>query len=258
LERLAVAGEIAHVYLAEGITLSVDLREVSAQKMRDSGIYDVSETELLRRLLRPGSVFLDVGANVGYYTCLAAKLIGKQGMVHAFEANPWTARYLRRSVRLNGVDDIVEIVPAAVTTQNADGVRLYTNPERCATPLGSLLACHNWGRFTTYFEVPGLSLDTYVEEQGLRVDVVKMDIEGAEIYALRGFAKTLANNPPTAAILELVDDGAVPSSEIVRFMEEFGFTGFVIGPDGQLDELTVGSNPGHVNAIFVADRGLIS
>jgi FkbM family methyltransferase len=240
------------VCLNDGIELSVDLREGIAQNMRERGSYDPAETVLVKRLLSRSGVFFDVGANVGYYTCIAAKLVGETGHVHAFEANPMTAQHLTRSVEINGLAGVVDVNVAAVTDTVTAKTTFYVDHDAPASPLASLLPDHNWGSFSSSIQVPGMSLDAYVAARAIAaIDVVKMDIEGAEMLALRGFAKTLAESPPRAVILELVDDGIASPAQIIEYMERFDFSGYAIHTPLVLEKLSRDSDPGHVNALFI-------
>src|SRR5690348_15511421 len=71
--------------------------------------YESIETELVRKHLKPGQVFLDIGANIGWFTLLASMIVGEEGHVHAFEPRRPTVGYLRRSVSANSLDALVTV-----------------------------------------------------------------------------------------------------------------------------------------------------
>ena len=88
-----------------GFRLTLDFSD-SIQRQIYFGLYDQPETALLGRLLRPGDVFLDVGANVGYYSLIASQNVGLKGQVHAFEPIAKNVRTLTRTIAENGISNI--------------------------------------------------------------------------------------------------------------------------------------------------------
>ena len=152
--------------------------------------YEPQETVAFRRLLQPGFHVADIGANVGWFTFLAAQFIGLDGRVTAFEPRTPTVEYLRRSVHLNQLEDQIKVLQNAVGNRS-DTVYLAWRP-----------ASRNPGN--TYLGEPGENeegqlvemreLDAMLGEA--RVDCIKMDIEGAEGLALIGAGEILRVNRP--------------------------------------------------------------
>ena len=156
---------------------------------------DRGEIRMLGRLLRPEHLVVDVGANVGVVTLFAAKRV-LHGAVHAFEPSSEHLRRLRRNLALN---DLTNVVVNAVALSNRRGrARLFV-PQA-----GDGLV--NTGGTTLFSGVPGttpedeidtLPLDEYVAEAGLgRLDVIKLDVEGAELDVLEGAGDTLERFRP--------------------------------------------------------------
>ena len=85
-----------------------------SRRIREEGIWEPYETSLLLSMLRPGDVFVDVGANIGYFSVLAASVVGDDGAVFAFEPDPDNFRLLRRNVALNGQQASIVAVQAAL------------------------------------------------------------------------------------------------------------------------------------------------
>ena len=130
------------------------------------------------RLFKPDMTVLDVGANVGLLTRHFAKLVGKKGKVIAFEPDPNTRAALVFNV---SKFTVVEVRDEALTEANGP-VTLHLNPESGTG--NSLVNVADGGRS---IEVPGLTMDAFLATRPeLRVDVVKIDVEGAEIHVLRG------------------------------------------------------------------------
>jgi FkbM family methyltransferase len=154
---------------------------------------------LLTRLLLPGMMFVDVGAHIGLLTLAGARAVGPQGRVVALEPTPITFDLLIRALAISGLGDLVE----------AQRLACGALPERrafhVATVLGhsSLLEPATVGsdRGVQWIEVDVVRLDD-VLPTGARVDVVKIDVEGAELDVLAGMTRILRENPDLAIIAE--------------------------------------------------------
>jgi FkbM family methyltransferase len=171
-----------------GLRLRVDLRDCGVgQPLFIKRRYEPGETALLRQLLRPGQTFLDVGANIGYFTTLAARLVGPGGRVLAVEPEPHNFDLLSGNVRANGFANVV-------TEQVALGDKPGTARLFCAS--------HNFGDHRLYAEaatadrpartIAVTTLDDLVARHGLPpADLIKMDVQGYECQVLAGMQSTL-------------------------------------------------------------------
>ncbi len=159
------------------------------------------EAQLWQELLEPGMVVADVGANLGVYALLAARRVGPTGHVHAFEPDPHNFALLRRNISANGGEKIITAHQAAVSDQPGH-ITLYVRPEhqgdhRIYAPAGSK---------RLRVDVSATMLDTVFAEDP-RVDVIKLDIQGAEWLAFAGLTRTLQNNPNVRIITEFWPEG---------------------------------------------------
>lgn len=155
---------------------------------RPSYLLGTAEPEVVDFLIahvRPGDTVYDVGANVGYFTLIAAQLVGPQGRVVAFEPLPQNAAALRRNVELNGLDHVV-VAEAAVSARNGTAVLSVGDSDQEATLLG--------GRTAGTVTVATTTLDAALERWGAPA-VLKVDIEGAEHEALPAATAVLARRP---------------------------------------------------------------
>jgi FkbM family methyltransferase len=156
---------------------------------------------LLTRVIREGDTFLDIGANVGFYSFFVGPLCGPTGAGHAFEANPLLIPHLKRSADFNRPRANIVVNPVAVGSESNKTLQLY-DPDRIG---GSSLYQLEWldtGRSVT---VPLTTIDDYVRKNQItRVDVVKVDIEGAELDAFRGMQETFETCAPAVILCELV------------------------------------------------------
>lgn len=156
------------------------------------------EKMLYLDLIRQGDVVFDVGANVGYYTLLFSHLVGKLGVVHAFEPVPVTYAVLADSVGRRQRSDNIRLNNTAVGSTNGQ-TTLYLP----GSDLGQAsLVTHESGSWqgaatVTPYPCPIARLDDYAASASLgRLDFVKIDVEGAELLALQGFAETISRFQP--------------------------------------------------------------
>jgi FkbM family methyltransferase len=191
---------------------------------------------LLLDVLRPGQTVLDVGANRGFFTMLAAALVGPGGRVHSFEPNPAVMTDLREHVRVNGFADRVTCHPDALSDKADDGAVFYVSTKADNSGLSSLtpgaealdLGYLSASATTRVRTVP---LDEWVAAAGLTapIDLLKMDVEGAETLVLAGARKTLTDNPPRHLVIETKPDG-----EAARVLAGYGYRAEVLDRAGVL------------------------
>jgi FkbM family methyltransferase len=162
------------------------------------GLYELDTARVLRRLLRPGDTFIDGGANIGYFTLLAAKAVGPRGGVHAFEPQPENRRRLADHAAANGLADIITIHPVALSDKpGAVELHTYANP---AANHGQSTMFILPGTETRSVRVETVRLDDYLPDAAPRL--IKLDIEGAEPLAISGMVQMLRRHRP-AVIVEL-------------------------------------------------------
>jgi FkbM family methyltransferase len=185
VEVKVAAGDLA------GFTILLDMQ---VDKDYWLGTYEPELQSALRELIPASAVIFDVGANIGYVSLLLAKAAGEAGKIFAFEALPSNVEQLRRNLALNGMDTQVTVIASAVT-QAPGPVRFLVHASG-----GMGKAAGSAGREDQYqseVTVPGISLDEFVYGQGNPPpQVVKMDIEGGEVMALKGMRWVLTEARP--------------------------------------------------------------
>jgi FkbM family methyltransferase len=146
--------------------------------------WNAEEYAALKRETRAGATVLDVGANVGAYTLLFAEWVGGSGHVYAFEPAAASRAGLERHLSLNGLSDRVTVRPEAISdrTGSAAFIDAGTHGDNRLVPVATAE--------TT--SVPSLGLDEFCEAANISPGVIKIDIEGAELAALRGARRTIA------------------------------------------------------------------
>ena len=152
------------------------------------GVWEARQTRAVRRLVRPGDVCVDVGANIGWYTLLLGRLAGRTGAVHAFEPDPRAFSLLEANLRLNPDLRRVYLNPIALGRTSGWG-RLYYSP-------GSSLYSSIYPIHESTFEIAVESLDDYLMHRTIpSIDFLKCDVEGSELAVLEGAARTLGDAP---------------------------------------------------------------
>jgi FkbM family methyltransferase len=178
--------------------------------------------EALANYLRAGDIFYDIGANVGFFTVIGAKLVGQTGHVYAFEPVPENAASIRRNIELN----------------NFAHVTLFEKAVSHSTGKGELLLSHCSGGATlssagTSPDVKGtisielISIDDLVAQQKIAPPaVVKIDVEGAELDVLQGMSQTIKKFKPVI-IYEVDDEKEGPFQQKLKacdaFVQTFGY-----------------------------------
>jgi len=142
--------------------------------------------EAIEQRIRPGAVFIDGGANIGFYSILAARLAGPHGQVIAFEMMPDTAAVLRRHIAANGAPAI-EVVERALADRSGSRVRASVEPGQH----GQASIVKDGSERHHSIEVETITLDEALADRGA-IDLIKLDLEGAEFAALNGAAAVLA------------------------------------------------------------------
>lgn len=192
--RLGALPEPAYAKLAGGSKML--LSEGERPDFWYLGSIEPDVTPVFRRQLREmptGSCFVDVGANRGYYSLIAARTHS----VFAFEPNPDPLADLRASLELNGFDNVISIQAAVSETSGLGQLHVHES----VTELSSLAQVHD--DLDSQVEVETVTLDEYFRgHPAVTVGLIKMDIQGAELLALRGAAEILERHRPVLIIEE--------------------------------------------------------
>ena len=243
-----------------GRRLWVDLGDYGVSRGAMIGHYEPIETGFVQSVLKPGQTFIDIGANIGWFTTLAGQIVGAAGRVYAFEPRPNTCERLRMTVAENGYRH-VEVRQAALGP--APGRMTVASLVRMRNPGGTwllatetLLANLREGEGYERFEVDVIRLDDLALES---CHLVKIDIEGAEQLALSGAVETLKRFRPII-VSEVNPDplqqvSGVSASEYVSFVEGLGYRTHALTESGPGPRLAPGFADGitMMNVAFLPD-----
>lgn len=218
----------------EGLDISASLEHRRYLQALRRGEVESLTTNLFACVIRPGMVVVDIGAFVGWYTLLAARQVGERGKVYAFEPDPRNYELLSENLRVNQLDSQVICLPQAVADR-AGFQRFFHGADRRR---GSLIPSIDEETSTM---VPTVVLDE-IFDRSLQVDVVKLDVDGGEVHALRGMRETLTRAAPTVKLFvecnpESLRYAGESAQSLVAELRELGFAVFVI------DEVRPGLKP---------------
>ena len=184
------------------------------------GIYELDTLRLLRGLLRPGDHFVDCGANIGYFTFAAARAVGPAGRVDAFEPDPINRARLEAHLLANGSPANVR-VHAIALSDSAGEATLYHPVESSHNHGEASLFAPTADVATTAYKVATARLDEVLDDPP---HLIKMDIEGAELSALKGMTTLLRAASPPALVIEHNPESAATagyrSGDLLRYLNE--------------------------------------
>ncbi|HEY1779304.1 MAG TPA: FkbM family methyltransferase [Roseiarcus sp.] len=212
-----------HKLLSRNMALELDGLKLTARPIDGNGrlicyfgtkfdtIFD-----FLKTYLKPGMVFADVGANIGSHAINAARLVGGTGSVFAFEADPDTYRLLARNIQSNGLRNI-ELRQTCVS-DHVGTLSFYKHKDSAKSSIvdrGEKLSV----------TLPSDTLDNLIPDN-MRIDVLKVDVEGAELSVLRGATGVFTDERrPSVVIIEVFDvrDNTDRSEGIREVLEGYGY-----------------------------------
>jgi FkbM family methyltransferase len=187
--------------------------------------------------LRPGDSFVDVGAHFGYFSLLAARLVGTSGQVVALEASKKTFDILEQNTRAFGQIKSNHLAAAAQQGQLEfyefpDLYSEYNSTEITQFEQESWIAKYKPEKIV----VPAIPIDSLIESGCLTPNVIKIDVEGAEFHVLQGMKTFLASDNSCSIVMEYLsaERGNEAHQKARDFMRSLGYETFVFGPEGHL------------------------
>lgn len=178
---------------------------------------------MLRHSPRPGDIVVDAGAYRGAFTVLAAKLVGPGGMVIAFEPDRHSLERLKENIELNRLDNVMIVPKGLWSTDRRITFCEYGEDYSAISP--DELRCNVNQRHVANGEVDVVALDHELGRLGVdHVDFIKMDIEGAEIEAMKGARKILMGNDVKVAIASYHEvEGQKTCYTLERYLTDLGY-----------------------------------
>jgi FkbM family methyltransferase len=243
------------IQTTHGFRMIVDGNSQAGRVLYVTGAYEPDVSRELTRLAGPGDLVIDGGAHIGFFTLLASSRVGPTGRVMAFEPSGATAATLRRNVALNGCGNVT-IVQAALG--DTSGTAVLAQAATAETGQATLRPIDQVASRTA---ITVAALDDVLIDEAQRVALIKLDLEGAELRALRGMARVLERDRPhlivevTQAFLK--EAGGSPG-ELYRLLTAHGYVAHAIEWNGihRLDSVETFLRHGQqFNALFTAPAG---
>lgn len=202
--------------------------------------WEQSTTKIFKKVVKEGDTVVDLGANIGYFTLLAAKLVGKKGKVYSFEPEPRNYNYLLKNIELNEYDNVFATQKAV--SDETGKTKLYICPydtgHHTINQYGDIKA-HKPDFIDDkkdFVEVETVTLDDFFKDTKQPINVIKMDVEGAEMLALSGMDRIIRESKNIKMFVEFFpllirEMGGSPEEFIRRLLDDYQFSMFVIPDD---------------------------
>ncbi|MEM0144066.1 MAG: FkbM family methyltransferase [Candidatus Parvarchaeum sp.] len=193
----------------------------------ESGSYEKETSQYIKKNLKPGGSFIDVGANSGYYSLLASNIVGESGVVYSFEPFPQSYNRLKKNIELNMIRNI-KIFNIALSSYDGVGV---LNVSKSSDGLNSL---ENISLVSETIKVNVNKLDTLLGEK--TVDMIKIDAEGSELDIIKGARAVLTKTRYLKIIYE-INRSFYKTEHIMDELNTMGFASFTFNDSGRLEKI---------------------
>ena len=217
----------------DGHTIYLDKDD--SMRLSTRGHYEPFVADIAKKYLKEGDIVFDIGANIGYFTLLFARLVGKKGKVYAFEPNSENMRLLKKNAEANGYTNIV-FVEKAVSNKNEKMKFYLSNDSSTRHSLHENEYCRS-----SFIEVEAVALNDYFDAKQ-KVHFIKLDVEGAEFDALQGMSRLLQENEKITLVTEFTPDFLknlnINPKDFINFLQENNFTLFNVN-ENSIDPFTL-------------------
>ena len=235
--------------LSDNFFMFLNPTEHIQQQLFWYGYYEKELRDLLKQIVKPNDVFIDIGANIGYFSLLIAHHFPSAKVI-SFEPVADPFKKMNENISLNNIENIIT-VNAAAGEVNEEKELFVSAPDNLG--MSSFQQPENYSGYKEIVKV--VSIDEWFKRSGLsKIDIVKLDIEGSELAALRGMKEVLQNcrplliveiNPETLSMFNL------KPFYIYDYLEQHGFKRFLILENGMLKQLSQIEIDQTINVLFV-------
>jgi len=245
---------VALTYLVDATPIYINSDDFGGpSNLLNGGRYEEQNLEVLLSFVKEDTVFLDIGANLGFFTLQVGRRVLRQGRVYSFEPHPKLLNLLRWNVHLNGLTGTVSCFPFGLSDQNS--------PAKFAYPIGHL----GGGAVgdlpdNADFDIVDSELRRLDDVLGpdFVCDLVKIDVEGHELNVLNGMRRVVDNSPEIKILFEKLAPNLGTEDTFEEYFRESGFNLYQVLDDSSLDELVAGSLKERSGYVLAARPGAIA
>lgn len=221
--------------MIDGNKFYIDKQDTTvSQELVQSKKWEEYETEIFKKNIKLGDVVIDIGAHIGYYTLIAAKLVGGTGKVYSFEPDQKNFQLLKKNIEVNGYRNVVLINKAVSNRSGMD--YLYLNKKNTGDH-----RIFDSGEKRKSIPIETVTLDDFFRKNKIKLDLIKMDIQGSEAFAFQGAKEIISNNLHIKIITEFypkaLQQSSISANEYLKMLEKNNFHFYII------DELSKSSIP---------------
>jgi FkbM family methyltransferase len=232
-----VGDGVALTYLADATPIYINSDDCGGPgNLLNGGRYEEENLEVLLSFVTDNTVFLDIGANVGFFTLQVGKRMTGNGSVYSFEPHPKLLNLLRWNVHLNGLSRTVTCFPFGLSDQNSASKFSYPIGHLGGGAVGDLPNSGNYDVINSEIR----RLDDVLGPK-FSCDLVKIDVEGHELNVLKGMRQIVVNSPRMKILFEKLTPHLGTEAGLEEYFEENGFDLYAVQMDSSLDKLDAGS-----------------
>jgi len=221
LEQIKKTSFKADFVKIQGHGMFLDSKDSLKLTTRDS--FESNTTELIKKMITKGESVIDIGANIGYFTLIFAKIVGAQGQVFAFEPDTENFNLLKKNISYNNYENVTveNLALSDFTGKTKLYISKYNNGMHRIYP--SLLCTED------FININVKTLDDYLEkiDYHKKISFVKIDVEGSELNVLRGMKSIIEKNKILTILLEFVPASLIEAKndpmELLCFLKEYNF-----------------------------------
>lgn len=209
-----------------GINWELDLSEY---QMRQIYLYDIYERNTIRHLFnlcKPDMTFIDVGANIGFYSLTMAQFL-KKGEVHSFEPNPYIHKLFQKNLALNSFSNIVAN-PVGLSDKNETLTIHFSKSNLGASSVYNTSS-------DMHEQIRLVAFDDYCKEKNIqKIDLLKVDIEGGELNFLKGATGMIRKCEKLILVMEIMEEHCIKAgysaAELFEYVTSLGFKAYLPRP----------------------------
>jgi FkbM family methyltransferase len=248
-----VGDGVALTYLADATPIYINSDDCGGPvNLLNGGRYEEENLEVLLSFITDTSIFLDIGANVGFFTLQVGKRVSGNGSIYAFEPHPKLLNLLRWNVHLNGLSRTVTCFPFGLSDQNSASKFSYPVGHLGGGAVGDLSNSGDYDVINSEIR----RLDDVLGPD-FACDLVKIDVEGHEFNVLKGMRRIIANSPKIKILFEKLTPNCGTETALEEFFDENRFDLYAVQSDSSLAKLGVGSLSEHGGYVLAARQGAL-